>query len=247
MSDGTSSTIQVDILQEVKTPLKYFALAVLVVNGILGVLAYKASGWDFTFLLVGMIASLFLLIALVGYLAARKPGALVEVEKQGVPKLSIKYDLFLASPMAAFGNDEEYQRDRDNVLKIINAFKQEARFESVVYAGTEIKSVKDFDAADLSVNQDFQKLVESKYFVLLYPKKIASSVLVEAGWALALGKPSVYFVDNYDDLPFLLQKASQAFSSVRTYDKCDTDIIIKLIKRHRADLFSSRAPEPPRA
>jgi nucleoside 2-deoxyribosyltransferase len=247
MSEGTGSTIQVNILQEMKTPLRYFALAVLVVNGILGGLAYKATGKDFTLLLVGMIVSLLFLIALVGYLAARKPGALVGVDKQGIPRLSLKYDVFLASPMAAFGNDEEYKQDRENVLKIINALKQECRFDSVVYAGKEIESVHDFDAADLSVNTDFQNLIESKYFVLLYPKKIASSVLVEAGWALALGKPSVYFVGDRDDLPFLLQQASQAFSSVKTYDKCDTNSIINLLKRHRADLFANRVSEPPRA
>jgi hypothetical protein len=79
---------------------------------------------------------------------------------------------------------------------------------------------------------------------MLYPKKIASSVLVEAGWALALGKQSLYFVDKRDDLPFLLKQAEQAFSSVRIYDHCTTDGIVNLIKKHRGDLFLSRPAEP---
>jgi len=241
----TSSAIQIDVLREIKTPLRYFALAVLVVNGILGVLAYKATGPNFTILLVGMILSLLLLIVLVGYLAAKTPRVLVGVDQQGIPKLSLKHEVFLSSPMAAFGNNEEYQHDRENVLRIMDAFKHECRFESVVYAGKEINSIDDFDAADLSVSKDFQDLLESKYFVLLYPKKIASSVLVEAGWALALGKTSIYFVKNSDDLPFLLQKASQAFSSVKIYDKCDADGIVKLIQKHRLDLFSTRESGPP--
>jgi hypothetical protein len=88
-----------------------------------------------------------------------------------------------------------------------------------------------------------QALLESRYFVLLYPKKIVSSVLVEAGWALALGKTSIYFVDERSDLPFLLKQAEQAFSSVRIYDKSDTDAIVKLLTIHRTELFTPRATD----
>jgi hypothetical protein len=33
-------------------------------------------------------------------------------------------------------------------------------------------------------------------FVMLYPQKIATSALFEAGYALALGRSSLFFVNN---------------------------------------------------
>lgn len=234
------ASIRIDVLREIKTPLGYFALAILVVEAILAALAIKATGFDLTVLVCGMVFSLVLLIAFVGYLSIKKPETLVGVSKQ-IPKVSLKHDVFLSSPMAAYDNDAEYKRDRENALAIINTLKQECRFDSVIYAGNEIKSISDFEAADISVNKDFQALLESRYFVLLYPKKLASSVLVEAGWAIALGKVSLYFVRDRDDLPFLLKQAEQAFSSVKIYDNCTAESIIHLLKTHRRDLFSTRS------
>src|SRR5687768_3350197 len=127
-----TTTIQVDLLREIGTPLKYFALAILIVNGILGGLALKATGGDFTLLVAGMIVSLVLLIAVVGFLAVKRPEALLGVGQKGIPKVTGKHDVFLSSPMAAFDSEEEYKRDRENALAVVEALKKECRFESVV-------------------------------------------------------------------------------------------------------------------
>jgi hypothetical protein len=104
--------IRVDVLKEIGTPLKYFALAILIVEALLAVLASKAVGGDFTFLVIGMILALLLLISIVGYLVAKRPEALVGIGQQQIPKVSLKDDVFISSPMAAFDNDDEYKRDR---------------------------------------------------------------------------------------------------------------------------------------
>jgi len=56
--------------------------------------------------------------------------------------------------------------------------------------------------------------------MLIYPDKIISSVLFEAGLAVALGKPSVYFIRDRSSLPFLKKKAEQAElpAGVRIYE-----------------------------
>lgn len=242
-----TATIQVDVLREIGTPLKLYGLVILVVEVVLGALAAKATGTDFTLLVAGMVGTLVLVLLSVAYLLVKRPEALIGLGQQGVPKVSLKHDVFLSSPMAAFGSDSEYKQDRQRVFMVIEALKQECRFDSIVYAGNKIESIADFDAADMSINQDFQALVESRYFVMLYPRKIASSVLVEAGWALALRKPSIYFVNEREDLPFLLKQAEQAFSSVKIYDKSTTEHVITLIKRHRTHLFTGRPVETPPA
>jgi hypothetical protein len=184
-----------------------------------------------------MVVALLLLIIVVGYLAAKRPGALNGSTPPQTEKISLKYDVFLSSPMAAFESQEEYKKDRENILKIIGTLQEQCHFESVFYAGTKIQSINDFDVEDLSVSQDVKALRESRYFVLLYPKKIVSSVLVEAGFALAMGKTSIYFVKTRDDLPFLLRHAEQAVSFIKIYEDCDTEQIVKLITKHRSDLF----------
>jgi len=88
--EATGTTIQVNVLREIGTPLKYFALAILIVEGLLAALASKATGQDFTILVIGMVVALLLLIALVGYLVAKRPEALVGVGQQQIPKVSLK-------------------------------------------------------------------------------------------------------------------------------------------------------------
>ena len=57
---------------------------------------------------------------------------------------------------------------------------------------------------------DLEALMNSRYFLLYYPEKKVSSVLYEAGIALAHGKPSVYFVSDPSHLPYLMEQSGQA-------------------------------------
>jgi len=66
------------VINAVKTPLGFFTLAVLVVEILLGLLAHKASGTDFTILLVGMVILMFFLVASVVYLAVANPSKLTQ-------------------------------------------------------------------------------------------------------------------------------------------------------------------------
>jgi hypothetical protein len=225
------------IISEIRTPLAFFALVVLVAEGILGFLASKAAGSDFTLLVAGMIVTLLALIGVVAFLAYRSPERLGH-DTAVLDDASPKHDVFLSSPMAAFEDDERYRQNRADVLKLVNAFRKECKFKSILFAGHEIESMKDFEAPDISAADDIQALRDSRFFVLHYPEKIVSSVLFEAGVALALRKPSLYFVKDRDHLPFLMRQAEQAFHNVRIYECSTPDDIVALIKNHREKLFS---------
>ncbi|MBZ5555607.1 MAG: hypothetical protein LAO21_23115 [Acidobacteriia bacterium] len=231
------------IIREIKTPLAFYSLVVLVAEGILGFLASKATGADFTFLVVGMMVTLLALIGAVAFLAHKSPERPGSGPKE-LEQTPIKHDVFISSPMAAYDEDEKYKRNRTDVLMLVEAFRKECKFKSVVYAGTEIASMKDFEAADISAADDIQALRESKCFVLHYSEKIVSSVLFEAGVALALQKPSLYFVKDRDYLPFLMRQAEQAFHHVKIYEFSTTNDILTLIKNHREKLFSFPANSP---
>jgi hypothetical protein len=105
-------------------------------------------------------------------------------------------------------------------MSIVKWLQDSCRFRSVFYAGRNIETKEKFEAEDFSLSDDLAALRRSKYFMLVYPERLVSSVLFEAGLAIALGKPSVYFVRDLSSLPFLMKKAEQAKlpARVRIYE-----------------------------
>lgn len=151
-----------------------------------------------------------------------------------------RYDVFLSSAMAGLHTEEDYQKYRTEALLIENMLNERCNFQSIFYAGRDLKTKVDFDAQNISLHDDFCALKESRYFLLLYPERIVSSVLFEAGWALALGKPSVYYVHDRDDLPFLMAQAGDASLTKVTiyeYGEKGRQEICRLIERHGEKLW----------
>ncbi len=156
-----------------------------------------------------------------------------------------RYDVFLAAPMAALTDEESYSRYRNSALSIEQALLQYCGCRSVFFAGRNLERIADFEAQDQSLGDDYQALKESRYFLLFYPEKRLSSVIYEAGIALALGKPSVYFVDETAHLPYLMQRAEQAFVQVRIkiHDHCGTvDKVLQRIRQTGRRLFTPEEP-----
>lgn len=117
------------------------------------------------------------------------------------------YDVFLATPMSSIVEDVDYAVHRNGIIHIMKVLKEECRVESVYFAGTAINSKKDFTPENLALQEDLVALSKSKLFFLIYPEKVVSSALVEAGFAIALKKPSLIFAKKRSDLPYLLVEA----------------------------------------
>ena len=149
------------------------------------------------------------------------------------------YDVFLAAVMAGHEGDAEYQKNREAVLALIDVLKEKCGCTSVFYAGTTMPSKKQFDPKALALQIDLDAMRESKNFILYYPEKIASSVLYEAGWALMLGKPSIYIIRDDKGLPFLLNDAGQAFKErrVRIFKCPDTESMLSEVAGYGDKLF----------
>jgi pimeloyl-ACP methyl ester carboxylesterase len=156
------------------------------------------------------------------------------------------HDVFLAMAMAGVDTEEKYQSYRNEALAIEKWLREHCGFRSVFYAGQDLKTKKEFEAEDFSLSNDLTELRASKYFMLVYPEKIASSVLFEAGLALALGKPSVYFIRDRRDLPFLMKKAEQADlpASVRIYEYENLARIEALLKNPGEALWKYLGDKP---
>jgi len=152
--------------------------------------------------------------------------------------LQPKYDVFLSAPMASFKDDREYQPFRTEVLKVIHALHDCGL--SVFCALEAIDSMSKFDTHGISTHDDIDILDQSGSFVMLYPEKLATSALFEAGYALALGRPSLFFVRKEQDLPYLMQRLPEALTHVSILDSREWktyEDIVKLLRRNADHWF----------
>jgi hypothetical protein len=130
------------------------------------------------------------------------------------------YDVFLSTPMAAFPTDAEYKKGRAEFKKLFDSLKQDCGL-SVYWAAEKIESMADFDTLDISILDDLNALEKSRSFVLVYPEKLVTSALFEAGYALALNCFSHYFVRDRSVLPFLMREIPGSNPNVRIHTSQD--------------------------
>jgi hypothetical protein len=156
---------------------------------------------------------------------------------------TVTYEVFLSCPMAGLKTDQRYQDLRAEALEVTRCLEEECGL-SVFFAGRDLEDRAAFGAPDFSVVTDIEALKQSRYFLLLYPERLVSSVLVEAGIALALGKKAVYFVRDSKHLPFMLRHIDRVYP-VKIYEYRGVDRILKLLREHRGRLFEPwREPAP---
>jgi len=157
-----------------------------------------------------------------------------------------EHDVFLAMAMAGLETEEQYQNYRNQALRIEKWLQDYCGFRSLFYAGHNLETKEKFEAEDFSLSEDLQALRRSKYFMLVYPERIVSSVLFEAGLAIALGKPSVYFIRDRSSLPFLMKMAEQAKlpAGVRIYEYENLSKIENLLQNPGEGLWKYLGDKP---
>jgi hypothetical protein len=73
------------LVRAVKTPLGFFVLIALVIEALLGTVATISGGLDRTLSLVGMLAIIFVLVAIVSFMAYQRPEALGGLRPRPLP------------------------------------------------------------------------------------------------------------------------------------------------------------------
>jgi hypothetical protein len=141
--------------------------------------------------------------------------------------------------MASFDSTEEYETFRSVTLDVIRGIKQSCAFSNVFYAGQEIDSFKNFESEDLSVAQDYNALKNSENFILIYPKKLATSALIELGWAMVMNKPIVIFTKDRRELPYLMKNSDSVYKNIAIYEYKTSSDIQKKFSTHKRSLFDA--------
>lgn len=153
--------------------------------------------------------------------------------------------LFLAGAMSA--PTTTYETARSNAMDLASALELYCKFE-VYYAGRSIHSERQFDAADLGYQSNYDYIRTSTQFVLLWEgmplerQDAVSSIWVEAGIALALGIPSTYFVPDLKSLPYILRQATstvehKSMPRITVRPVKNTGEAVDLVKRSGRRLF----------
>jgi hypothetical protein len=159
--------------------------------------------------------------------------------------ITFEYDVFVASPMAGLKGNTAFQEQLQNTLAVIAALQSHCGVKTVYYAGKKITSAERFEPTDVAAEVDLEAIRKSRTFLLLYPSEIVSSVLFEAGFALALGRTSIYFVQDRLHLPYLMRSLpmlSHDYPEAKVYTCRDQAEIIRTIEACGKRLVS-RAPD----
>jgi hypothetical protein len=228
------------ILSAVDSPMRFAALIVLVVEAILGILLAKSNPNDtltYVSMMVGILLITIIMAFIIEYKKEQSKGSIrvPEIGKVESQKKSFEWDVFLAAPMAGIDSEEDFQLAMMKIEELLTALEKECNYKRVYFAGKGMKTKKDFDNAALSIKDDTDAIKGSRIFILVYTKKIVSSVLFEAGISLAYGKPSFYFGN---DFPFLMTQANNIFNHVKIFEADSIDDVIKTVCKHKQTLFA---------
>lgn len=150
--------------------------------------------------------------------------------------LKKEYDLFISAPMTSI-TPSEYESTREDILTINKHFRDNCNMKNIHYVGERVVSPSVADPPAISIEDDLDHLAKSKNYILFYPKPLLTSCIVEAGYALGLGIPSIYFVKNKADLPYMLREAAESNKSVAVYVYKDTKDLTRIITQHKTRLF----------
>lgn len=234
------------ILSAVKSPLALLALVVLAIQSVLVGIAAAAPAEDrrlfFVLLVVVLLGAILPVLLLPEKFTSPAEKTLAKF-RDVIPE-KYRYDVFLSAPMAALQDDATRQTFRNKLMAVRDALIAHCGVRDVCSVAENIIESKEFEAPDVAIRKNLTSIRDSRMFVLVYLERAASSSLVEAGIALGLRKPSVFFVSDRKELPFLLRMAGQAYEGdagdlprVRIYEAADLDAVVRLIQINKGGIF----------
>lgn len=139
--------------------------------------------------------------------------------------------IFIAAPISGYNNKSEYKLFRQFILHLIEALRLVG---FVVCSEVEqISKAGNYDSPTKSVNDDFFNIHSSDIFLMLHPKKMQTSTLIELGYACADHK-SIVLVGKADDFPYLAKgledsEISTRFVKVEAFSDKSIDGIVDII------------------
>lgn len=94
------------------------------------------------------------------------------------------------------------------------------------------ESQADFDEPEKATSDNFEKLKKAEFLVCIYSKPVATSMLGEIGYAIALNKKIIVFTNKRykGKMPYILRDGDKSFPNMKIYEYRNEEEIIRKIK-----------------
>lgn len=126
---------------------------------------------------------------------------------------STEDEIFLSTPVSSF-EPEEFSRFKTVFNSLRKLIERKPPGYRVFCAAERIASLNHLEDSKYSAITDFQRIQDCAGFILFYPKPLATSALVELGFALALEKRTLIITPEKVNLPFLCRKLDMLYDFV---------------------------------
>jgi len=124
-------------------------------------------------------------------------------------------NIFIATPIAGFLTKEDYVKYKNLIKDVVICVKENNQDSNVFCEITNIKDISEYDSPKNSVIKDFEHIRKSDYFILLYPQKVASSALIELGYALSKERNILIISSNKNILPYMVSGFEEVYQTVK--------------------------------
>lgn len=132
--------------------------------------------------------------------------------------------IFVSTPITGFNSSQEFLLFKEYALVVIDRLKKLGY--TVFNEFEHISDENDFDSPSKSVDEDFKIIEKTEIFILIHPRKMQTSTLIELGYACACRK-KIVIISEYNDLPFLAKGLSNSLINACLLDY-NNDITVTL-------------------
>ena len=123
-------------------------------------------------------------------------------------------NIFIATPIAGFLNKNDYKMYKKLIEEIVVEINRTNIFGNVYCEITNLDDIADYDSPAASAAKDFNNVLNSEYFILLYPQRVVSSALIELVYALAKGKKILIISSDKNALPYMALELDKIYHNV---------------------------------
>lgn len=143
--------------------------------------------------------------------------------------------LYISTPMASIG-EPEYKLQHEFLLKLEEVLK-DIGFKQIISPAITIEKQEQFDGSTKANFDNYKEMKQVDSFLIIYPKPMPTSVLIEIGYAIALSKKIVIFTKDQSNLPFMLKEADSTIPNLKIYTYVTYEDILNTVKANKMALF----------
>ena len=144
-----------------------------------------------------------------------------------------KNTVFVSAPMSTI-NDEEYSELRNYIFKVKKILIKMG-FREVICPILDKDNRTAFDGKIKAIKDNFLNLKQVESILVIYPKKLPSSSLVEIGYGIALTKRMVIFYQ--EGLPYILEAAGENIHNIKSFQYSSFSEISTILSSNGMDIF----------